>query len=115
MAGRGMGVQGGVGWGTMTPRGDEPGHTPIEAAPYRAYLATASPYIPTAEALAASSYAEHQVADFLAWAREHDILVIGGVQTTFLDGPVTDETIAALRHIYEASGQRFLGLPSHSQ
>jgi hypothetical protein len=115
MALQAIGVQRRVGLATMTPQGDEFGHTPEEAAPYRAYLATASPYIPTAETLAASSYVEHQLAVFLAWAREHGIVVIGGLQTTFRDAPVTDETIAALRHIYEANGQRFLVLPSHSQ
>jgi hypothetical protein len=52
---------------------------------------------------------------FFTWARQHGNLVIGGLQTTFRDAPVTDETIAALRHIYEANGQRFLVLPSHSQ
>jgi len=115
MALQAIGVQRRVGLATMTPQGDEAGHTPAEAAPYRAYLATVNPYIPTAEALAASSYVEHQLAGFLTWARQHGILVIGGLQTTFRDAPVTEETIDALRHIYEANGQRFLVLPSRSQ
>lgn len=115
MALQAIGVQRRVGLATMTPQGDETGHTPQQAAPYRAYVASVTPYIPTGEALAKPSYAEHQVTAFLLWAKRHGVLVIGGLQTTFSDAAVGEGTIAALRHFYEASGQRFLVLPSHSQ
>ena len=115
MALQAIGVQRRVGVATMTPQGDETGHTPEQAAPYRAYVESVNPYIPTGETLAHPSYVAQQVTIFLSWAKEHGVLVIGGLQTTFRDAPVTEGTIAALRHLYEASDQRFLVLPSHSQ
>src|SRR5260370_25434824 len=98
MALQAIGVQGGVGLATMTPQGDEAGHTAAEAAPYRAYLATVNPYIPTAETLAASSYVEQQLAVFFTWARQHGILIIGGLQRTLPAAPVPGETIPGFRH-----------------
>jgi hypothetical protein len=115
MALQAIGVQRRVGLATMTRQGDETGHTPEKAVPYRAYVQSVNPYIPTAATLATPSYAERQVTDFLVRSKQRGVLVIGGLQTTFRDAPVTDETIAALRHLYEASGQRFLVLGSHSQ
>lgn len=104
-----------VGAATMDRQGDEIGHTQEAAAPYRAYIATVRPFVPSAATLAAPTYAKAQIAAFLAWARAHGVLVIGGLQVTFDGAPVTDETIAAIRQVYEANGQRFLLLPSHSQ
>jgi hypothetical protein len=104
-----------VGAATLDRQGDEIGHTQAEAVPYRAYIDSARPSIPSAASLAAPSYAKAQIAAFLDGARARGILVIGGLQTVFDDAPVTAETIATIRHIYEASGQRFLLLDSHSQ
>jgi hypothetical protein len=110
-----FGVQRRVGLTTMTPQGDETGHTREAAEPYRFYIATVEAPVPSAAALAAPSYAKSQIAGFLAWAKAHGVLVIGGLPTIFDDAPVTDGVIAAIRHIYEAADQRFLLLPSHSQ
>jgi hypothetical protein len=109
------GFQRRVGIGSLTPQGDETGHTDAEAQPYRAYIASVEPFIPSADALAAPSYAQAQVAGFLVWATAHQVMVIGGLPTTFADAPVTNETVAAIRRIYEKSGQRFLALASRSQ
>jgi hypothetical protein len=73
------------------------------------------PFIPSTESLTAPTYAKAQIAGFLAWGRGHGVLVIGGLQTNFDDAPVTAETIAAIREIYERNGQQFLLLASHSQ
>jgi len=104
-----------VGTGTMTRNGDEQGHTREEAAPYRAYVATVRPPVVTAEALAKPSYAQQQIAAFLAWAKQHGVVVYGGLQTTFDDVPIDDAVTAAIRRLYEENGQRFLLLPTHSQ
>jgi hypothetical protein len=69
MALQAIGVQRRVGLTTMTPQGDEAGHTAAEAVPYRAYLAMVNPYIPTAETLAASSYVAQQLAGFFLHGR----------------------------------------------
>jgi hypothetical protein len=96
-----------VGIGSLTPQGDESGHTDADAIPYRAYIASVQPYEPSAAALAAPSCAKTQIAGFLAWAAAHRVLVIGGLPTTFDDARVTDEAMAAIRRIYEEKGQRF--------
>src|SRR5262249_40154888 len=100
---------------TMTRNGDEQGHTRAEAAPYRAYVGSVQPPIPSAEALAQPSYAQRQIVTFLDWTKAHGIMVYGGLQTTFDDVPINDDIIAAIRGIYEKNGQRFLLLPTHSQ
>jgi hypothetical protein len=110
-----IGVHRRVGIDTMTPQGDETGHTREQAKPYRDYIAAVQPPIPSAAALAEPSYAKAQITAFLAWAKAHGVRVIGGLPTTFDDAPVTGDIIAAVRGIYEANGQRFLLLPSHSQ
>jgi hypothetical protein len=115
MALRALGVQRRVGLQTMDPQGDEIGHDDAEAAPYRAYVASVTPPIPGAAALAAPSYAKDEIAGFLVWTRAHGVAVYGGLPTTFADAPVGADLIAAIRRVYEASGQRFLLLPSHSQ
>jgi hypothetical protein len=107
--GRRVGVQ------TMTVSGDDHGHTVEEAAPYRAYVDSVQPPIPSADALAGPSYAQQKIGVFLAWTREHGVIVYGGLQTTFDDAPVGGKLIAAIRRIYEGGGQRFLLLPTHSQ
>jgi hypothetical protein len=109
------GFQRRVGAATMDRQGDEIGHTTADAVAYRPYIDSVRPFIPSAASLAAPTYAKAQIAAFLDWARAHRVLVIGGLQTTFDDAPVTSATIAAIRHVYEAAGQRFLLLPSHSQ
>jgi hypothetical protein len=110
-----LGVHRRVGTETMTRNGDEQGHTREEAAPYRAYVATVRPPVVTTEALAKPSYAQQQIAAFLAWAKRHGVVVYGGLQTTFDDVPIDDAVIAAIRRLYEENGQRFLLLPTHSQ
>jgi hypothetical protein len=110
-----LGVRRRIGVQTMTANGDEHGHTRADAAPYRPYVDSVVPPIPTAEAVARPSYAQQQIASFLAWAKEHGVVVYGGLQTTFDDAPVGPDLIAQIRRIYESNGQRFLLLPSRSQ
>jgi hypothetical protein len=62
-----------------------------------------------------SPAARSDIADFLRWACERKILVIGGLPTTFDDAPIPPQVIASLRDLYTSNGQAFLALPNHSQ
>jgi hypothetical protein len=100
---------------TLTPQGDESGHTPDKGLAYRDYITSVQPFIPDAAMLAAPSYAKDLVSAFLRWAKANRVTVVGGLQTTFMDAKVPDAAIAVIGGIYEDAGQPFLVLENRSQ
>lgn len=94
--------------------GDHIGHTAALAAASASVLAAAEPYHPTAAQIRAG-YGSVLIARFADWARAHDVRLIGGLPTGFVDSPISDNAIAAIRAIYAAHGALFLELPNRSR
>jgi hypothetical protein len=104
-----------LGLNTLTPEGDEMGHTPEKAQAYVSYVSTVTAEIPPSAALSKPTYIKAMMADFFAWARQHGVTVVGGLQTVPDDLPVTPDRINALRRFYMENGESFLVLDNHSQ
>ena len=94
--------------------GDHIGHTPALAAFNRAALATITPYHPTALQIA-SGDGSVLVIQFLNWAKAHGVRVIGGLPTGFIDSPISDDALAAIRALYRDNGAGFLDTPGHAR
>jgi hypothetical protein len=93
--------------------GDHIGHTAALAAPNVPMLLVAEPYHPPAAQIRAG-YGSALIARFAEWARAHDVQVIGGLPTGFVDSPIADDAVAAIRAVYTAHGAAFLELPNRS-
>ncbi len=94
--------------------GDRIGHTATLAAASQSMLATVNPEHVSAEQVR-TKVASQQVGDFLHWAGDHRIRVIGGLPTGFDDSPIPPETLAAIRSLFESHGAAFLDPPNHSR
>ncbi len=99
--------------GSTNRWGDHVGHTLALAAVSRAVLADVNPVHATAEAVR-EGYGTKLVAAFVRWATARDIRVIGGLPTEFVDAPMPDATLAAIRRVYLSNGGGFLELANHS-
>jgi hypothetical protein len=100
---------------TLTRQGDESGHTFEKGAPYRSLLASLEWSPPAMEAFVEDSFKSKILGDFLEWAAERKIQVIGGLPTTFDDEAVADEFVARLCVFYKRHGHRFMVLENKSQ
>jgi hypothetical protein len=106
------GFQRRAGLQTLTPQGDEFGHTALKAGEYRAYLAQLKQDPVT---LPQRSHAFDVLGDFLDRARARGVTVVGGLPTSPLDTRLDGAALERLRSFYIAHGQRFLMLPNRSQ
>ncbi len=97
--------------GTTNAWGDHTGHTVALASASRVLLAAIVPEHATAEQVRTLA-AGRQVADFLDWARDHQVRAIGGLPTGFDDSPMPRDTLAAIRALF---GVAFLELPNRSR
>ena len=100
---------------TLTPQGDMQGHTESRGMEYRGYLSSLTQAGPSDELLYKRFQGEIVLENFLKWAKEHGILVIGTLPTVFNDRPISEKLIAKIASIYRSQGQEFLLLPNHSQ
>lgn len=94
--------------------GDHFGHTAALAALNRSALQAISPYHPTGKQISAG-YGTVLITGFIRWAGLHGVHVIGGLPTGFIDSPISDASLAAIRAIYRDSGAGFLELANHSR
>jgi hypothetical protein len=94
--------------------GDHVGHTTAQARLNRSAVAAIVPDHPTAAEIR-TGYGTAVVTDFLRWAPRHGVRAIGGLPTGFIDSPITDSSLAAIRSIYRTQGAEFLELPNHSR
>ena len=94
--------------------GDHVGHTAALAALNQSTLAAIVPIHPTAAQIR-DGYGTALVADFLRWARRHGVRAVGGLSTGFIDSPIDDDSLAAIRAIYRDQGADFLELPNRSR
>jgi hypothetical protein len=100
--------------GGPNAEGDHTGHTAAIAASNRAALAAIKPFHPTASQIA-SGYGSEQIVAFLKWAKANGVRVIGGLPTGFIDSPIGDDALAAIRTIYRVHGADFLELPNQGR
>ena len=100
---------------TLTRQGDESGHTPEKGLPYRELIANVAWSPPSPEDFSGNSYKAEILGDFLDWAADRKIRVIGGLPTTFDDEPVPDELVESLCRWYRQHGQAFMVLENRSQ
>jgi hypothetical protein len=100
---------------TLTPQGDMRGHTESLGKEYRSFVRSMPQASPSGELLSKRFLGEDILANFLKWAKEHDIRVIGTLPTVFDDHPVPDKVIAKIASFYQSQGQEFFLLPNRSQ
>ena len=97
---------------SLTPQGDESGHTARFGEAYAAFL-RASTFGPID--VPPASDAINVLEAFLQQARRDGIVVIGGLPTVPDSVVVPPRDIERLRALYEAQGQRFMVLPNQSR
>jgi len=100
---------------TMTPQGDERLHTKEKALPYRQYLETLWWQPPRTEDFDQTNAMARVLDDFLHWARQNQVIVVGGLPTTFNDKPIPTGLIKKLCRFYINRGHYFVQLPNNSQ
>jgi GNAT superfamily N-acetyltransferase len=94
--------------------GDHVGHTAALAAVNQSTLAMIVPVHPDAAHIR-TGYGTLLVTDFLRWAAEHGVSAIGGLPTGFIDSPIDENSLDAIRAIYRTQRAGFLELPNHSR
>lgn len=104
----------GAALGGFNAWGDHIGHTAALGSVNQAELATVMPFHPTAAEITGGD-GTVVVIDFLRWAGLHDIRVLGGLPTGFIDSPISENSLAAIRSIYRDNGAGFLELAGHSR
>ena len=97
---------------SLTPQGDERGHTAAAAAAYAGFLQQAR-FGRTD--IGGPSHAQSVLGRFLGAARSRGVVVVGGLPTVPDSVTIADADVAAVRLIYERAGQRFVALPGRSR
>lgn len=97
---------------SLTPQGDEQGHSASAAASYADSLRS-SRAEPTTVPERSDTIAVLNA--FLRDMHAHGVTVVGGLPTVPDSVPVAASDIDRLRQLYEDAGQRFLVLPNHSR
>jgi len=94
--------------------GDHVGHTAALAELNRSTLAEIVPVHPSADQIR-TGYGTVLVGDFLRWASQNGVRAIGGLPTGFIDSPISDDSVTAIRAIYRDESAGFLELPNRSR
>ena len=101
-----------TGLDTLTPQGDERGHTAEKGLAYVSALRQTP--LPQAT-LPESSYSLQVLEKFLVRARERGVTVIGGLPTVPESTPIDERSVARIRRLFESSGQRFVSTAGYSR
>jgi hypothetical protein len=101
---------------SLNDRGDQIGHTEEAGKEYRPVIEAWKP-LPAVEpeTIRTDSFTQRYLADFLEWAGQNGVVVVGGLPTMFDDQPVSDATVNAVREVFESRGHYFVALPNRSQ
>ena len=99
---------------TLTPQGDESGHTAVKGAEYRNYIDTVKPVTINAEAYR-DDPTWSDVDAILRWGRENGVLIVGGLPTTFDAAVIPAEAIDLLQQRFRNGGGCFVALDNRSQ
>lgn len=97
---------------SLTPQGDESGHTVERAVTYAGSLRASRAEGAT---VPERSDAMQVLAPFLAAAHQQGITVVGGLPTVPDSVDVSPQDVERLRRWYERNGQRFVALPNLSR
>jgi hypothetical protein len=97
---------------SLTPQGDESGHTASAGNAYAQFLRGAAPFD---TAVPQTSDSIDVLAAFLRHAQRDGVSVIGGLPTIPDNAAPSAQTIERLRAIFEGQGQRFVALPNLSR
>ncbi len=97
---------------SLTPQGDEKGHTPALGEAYWPFLQKS---VAAAVNIPAQSHAIGVVETFLEDAKRKDVVVVGGLPTVPDSVQVSDSDISRLRQLYEGKGHHLVVLPNHSR
>ncbi len=97
---------------SLTPQGDESGHTAQAGQAYAVFLRSIT--ADTAQ-VPATSDAIRVIEGFLQQAKRDGIVVVGGLPTVPNSVVIEPADVERLRQLYEAHGQRFLVLPNRSR
>lgn len=97
---------------SLTPQGDEKGHT---AALGRAYAASVQGARAEEVQVPATSDAIRALENFLRQARQRGVSVVGGLPTVPDTVAIEAGDVARLNTLYESQGHRFLALPNRSR
>jgi hypothetical protein len=94
--------------------GDHIGHTAVLAAPNQSALAAIVPFHPSGAQIE-DGYGSALVVEFIRWADAHGVRVIGGLPAGFIDSPIRDDALAAIRSVYRNHGAEFLETPERGR
>jgi hypothetical protein len=95
--------------GSTNAWGDHVGHTPALGAINASRLATIAPYHETAAAITAGD-GTAMLREFIRWAGEHGVRVVGGLPAGFADSPIPPATREAIRAVFISMGASFIDL-----
>jgi hypothetical protein len=94
--------------------GDHIGHTAVLAAPNQSALAAIVPFHPSGAQIE-DGYGSALVVEFIRWADAHGVRVIGGLPAGFIDSPIRDDALVAIRSVYRNHGAEFLETPERGR
>jgi len=110
-----LGIQRRFNLDTLTKQGDESTHTPEKGLVYRDMLMTTKWEPPGEEDFSEGSYKANIVSDFLKWAKENNVSVVGGLPTTFDDQPIPETLVLSICEFFKRNGQDFLLFENRNQ
>jgi hypothetical protein len=99
---------------TLTPQGDESGHTAAKGIEYWNYIRSLKPLSVDVEAYR-DDLVWSDVDDILRWGREHGVLIVGGLPTTFEEVKIPSAMITLLQERYRQGGGCFIALDNLSR
>jgi hypothetical protein len=115
MALQARGVTRRFGLDTLSPNGDESGHTREKGQTYKDFINSVVWPGPDAEGLGKKTFGKELIAQFVRRLKNKGVQIIGGLPTTFADHPPSEEAVNALRNYYTAElGTEFLVLTNRS-
>ena len=97
---------------TLTPQGDEQGHTAAKGAAYRNHIASIEP--PKAPAKGYEGVRARELDAILDWASRAGVIAVGGLPTTFEDAVLSPDAVAGMQRFYVERGHCFVTLPGRS-
>lgn len=96
--------------GGYNEQGDHVGHTAALGAANQASLAAIEPFHPNGAQIS-GGYGSLLVTEFVRWAAAHGVRAIGGLPMGFIDSPLGDGELAAIRAVFRDHGATFLETP----
>jgi hypothetical protein len=100
--------------GSTNAWGDHIGHTPAQGEVNAARLAIELPYHQSAADIETGD-GTAMVRDFLTWAIDHGVRVVGGLPAGFAESPIQNAARNAIRTVFITGGARFIDLGDHGR